>query len=147
MKKLLLIPIISLGLFSISAEASFSEKQIDDMVKKMNFQENENINTDIIDPFGYPEEKVVKKKVVKKVNRLKTKNSNKKKVEKKIIINYQGLIIDRALINGKSYKLNDFFNESQIIKITPEVLYLKQNDFIFEVHKNKKQFKSIIKEK
>jgi hypothetical protein len=143
-KNKLTLSILAISLGYSSLFASFSAKQIDDMVEKLNYQEKVKINTDVKDPFDYPV-------IVKKVELKKSKDGKNiivkkkiKKVEKKIIINYQGLIINKALINNKTYKVGDYFKNSKIIKITPNKLYLKQNDFIFVV--NKKENKIKIKE-
>lgn len=136
MKNKLLKAMLVIGATAITAQASFSDKQIDDMIKTLNYQESTTINTDIKDPFGYPEkkEKIVKKKKTSKAKALKTAQKQKK-VEKKIIIDFQGLIINKALINNKTYEKGDYFNDAKIVNITPNKLFLKQNDFIFVIQK------------
>lgn len=126
---------LSISLLSVSAFASFSDKQVDDMIKKLNYKENTVIYTDIKDPFGYPEkeEKQIKKRI-KKQKALKSIKKKKKEL-KKIIINYQGIIIDKALINNKTYKKGNYFEDAKIVNFTDKELFLQQNDFIFAVEK------------
>lgn len=145
MKNIIKKSIIGIIALSITAQASFSNKQIDDMVKKLNYQENTKISTDIKDPFGYPKPKATTIKLIKaKSNKKVIPRKKIKKVEKKIIINFQGLIINKALINNKTYEKGEYFHDAQIVSITPNKLFLKQNDFIFVIEKGSS--KIIIKE-
>ncbi len=131
--------VILLSSLLVSSASALSEQQVDDMVDKLNYQEEIIVNTNIKDPFGYPPEIVKKKKKVllKKKVALSTSNEKAKKEEKKVVINYQGIIINKAVVNNKKYVIGDVIYGATITYITPIKLYLQQNDFIFTVNKNK----------
>lgn len=142
--------LVNVGFSAETTTNNFTEKDIDKMLEKLNYQEEFKINTNISDPFYYknPEKKVEKTTEISKTT-TKTSGKEVKKVDvepekivkktKKVIIDYQGIIIDKALINSKLYKVGDLFLGAEITDINPNSISLKQNNFVFEINKKKNQ--------
>lgn len=133
--KLLLFSALTCMITTFSNAAALTEQQIDEMINKLNYQEKVKTNVNIKDPFEYPKPPVIVTPLTQE---------QKKELEKPIIkkvplvLDYQGIIVDKALINGKIFKKNDIIHKGEIISIENEKILVKQNDFIFEVAKETK---------
>ena len=148
MKKIILT-LMSLTILCVSVNAKdnvFTETQIDKMINKLNYTEHEKVEIDIQDPFLYPQAPIVEQIKAPSFAAAVIEKKKEKIVQtERIVIDYQGMIIDKARINSKTYKIGDFFqNTAKIISISTSKISLDQNGFVFEVLKNKNSI--IIKE-
>jgi len=154
--KPLIMTVFLLTSANLSAN-EFSEKDIDEMLEKLNYQETLKINTEINDPFSYKEPEIDEDE--KKANDKKSQilNNNVQntniitniqtptpiptkvvKKEKKVVVDYQGIIVNKAVINNKLFKKGDTFLGSKIVEIKPQYVLLKQNGFTFKIDRKKK---------